>query len=160
MHNPPPDPQFSQRRFLRVQKTGMDTGMTRKHVAIILSVALTLPAATAQAGLRDEKAINDGLILIEAGYQIQKHCDRIAARLLRAYNYGRGLERAARDKGYSDKEIRAFVEDKAEKERVNSAAMAYLLSKGLDPDSPQSYCTVGQHEIDRNSQIGVLLRSK
>ncbi|WP_051588275.1 DUF5333 domain-containing protein [Actibacterium mucosum] len=122
-----------------------------------LAIGIANPLA---AGLRDESDINNGLILIEAGYQIQKHCDSISPRLIKAYRYGRSLERLARDRGYSEREIRAFVEDKGEKERVNSAANAYLLSKGLDPASPQSYCTVGQYEIDRNSQIGVLLKLK
>ena len=147
-------------RFVGALKTGMGSHMTRINAALALALGLAVSAAPAAAGLRDEAEINNGLILIEAGYQIQKHCDTIAPRLLRAYSFGRSLERKARDKGYSEAEIRAFVEDRAEKERVNSAANAYLLSKGLDPDSPQSYCTVGQYEIDRNSQIGVLLRLK
>lgn len=134
--------------------------MTRFHRTIAAALLCGTAGAVQAATLADHKPVNEGLTIIAAGDLIQKNCDAIQPRLLRAYSYMRTLHQMARDSGFSDDQIEAFVKDKSEKKRVKSAAEAYLLSKGLDPDVPESYCTVGRYEIDRNSQIGVLLKMK
>lgn len=128
--------------------------------AALAAGVLMASMGAAHAVLRNEKDINDGLVILAAGNMIQDKCDDITPRMLRAYNFARRLQRMALDRGYSDDEIEVFVEDKAEKKRVEDAANAYLLSKGLDPGVPESYCTVGRYEIDRNSQIGVMLKMR
>ncbi len=72
----------------------------------------------------------------------------------------KSLVDTAKADGFSDDEIEAFAEDKTERARVKGAAQNYLASKGVLLADKQTYCTVGQAEIDRNSQIGALLRSK
>lgn len=138
-----------------------------KHFTRIQSIALAVlvgtGASAAQekpASIREITEVDHALILLEAGYRIQRNCDRIKPRMLRSYNFAKSLQKKARDAGFSDDEIEAYVEDKAEKERVKQLAMRYLVSKGLDPEVPETYCTVGDYEIGRNSQIGVLLKSK
>lgn len=115
--------------------------------------------AAAQS-LRDHEEVNRGLMIIAAGDMIQRNCPTIVPRMIKAYFYARSLERMAKNAGFSDDEIEEFVEDKAEKARVFELAKAYLISKGLDPDRPETYCEVGLYEIERNSQIGVLLKAK
>ncbi|MEX0311253.1 MAG: DUF5333 family protein, partial [Tateyamaria sp.] len=61
--------------------------------------------------------------------------------------------------GYSDKEIRAYVDSDAEKDRMRAKGEAYLAQHGVSYDNPNSFCTLGQREIERNSAIGVYLRA-
>jgi len=138
--------------------------MTR--ISKTLTVALTTLMLTAQNGaaaaqsLRDDKQIDDGLTVIAAGDMIQKYCDTISPRWFAAYSFARSLESRAKSLGFSDQEIEDYVENKAEKARVKGQARAYLVSQGLDPALPETYCEVGRYEIERNSQIGVLLKAK
>jgi len=129
-------------------------------LCVVTMFGATGAASASVSELRELKQVNDGLIVIAAGDMIQKYCPTISPRMFKAYSFARQLQRLAREAGFNDDQIEEFVEDKAEKTRVKSAAQAYLLTKGLDPDVPESYCTVGRYEIDRNSQIGVLLKAK
>lgn len=130
-----------------------------------MSLALTLllgagPGVARADGLREHKEINDGLKTIAIADMIRKKCPSISARMITAYGYMRGLKQIANDEGYSDDEIEAFVTDKQEKARVEGAARDWLKSQGVKLSRPNSYCVAGRAEIDRNSQIGVLLRSR
>lgn len=131
--------------------------------SMTLALILTLGAGPGLAradGLRDHKQINEGLTNIAIADMIRKKCPTISARMITAYGYMRSLKKIANDEGYSDKEIEAFVTNKQEKARVEGAARAWLQSQGVTLSRPDSYCVAGHTEIDRNSQIGVLLRSK
>jgi len=124
---------------------------------------LWLTAVTGSAaagGLRDHRAVNDGLAIIASADMIRKNCGAISARMLNAWLYARSLRAMAREAGFSDAELKTYIKDKPAKARVKSNALAYLVSKGVDPAVARSYCSVGRYEIDRNSQIGVLLRAK
>lgn len=135
--------------------------MQRLILAMMTAVIMAgVGAAEAASGLRNHKQINDGLLVIAIADRIRKKCPSIDARMLRAYSYMRSLKRLANDAGYDDKEIEAFVEDKAEKRRVEGAARAWLGAHGVVTSNPESYCVAGRVEIDRKSQIGALLRSR
>ena len=131
----------------------------------IIAAAFAFGASTGAAEavpseLRDHKPVNDGLAYIAAADMIRKECDTIESRLIRAYRYIKSLESRARADGFSDEEIDAFVDSEEDKSRIEGVARNYLLSKGVKLDQPQTFCVAGEYEIDRNSQIGVLLRSK
>ncbi|MHC0054033.1 DUF5333 domain-containing protein [Actibacterium sp. D379-3] len=137
------------------------TQLTKQILAAM--AALAIPAASgavAANSLREHKQINDGLAVIAAADMIRKNCETVDPRMIRAYGFMQSLKGTANAAGFSDDEIEAFVEDKAEKARVEAAARAYLATLGADPATPQSYCAAGLYEIERNSQIGVLLKAK
>ena len=69
------------------------------------------------------------------------------------------LRSKAHDLGYTDSEIRAYVDSDAEKDRMRARGEAYLATNGVTYDNPNSFCTLGQDEIKRNSAIGVYLRA-
>ncbi|MDZ4096131.1 MAG: DUF5333 domain-containing protein [Paracoccaceae bacterium] len=128
-------------------------------MAALVVVSLGLPAAAGAAGsLRDLKPVDDGLKIVAIGNAIRKTCPTISARKITAFFYMRGLAEQARAAGFSDAEIETYVENPIEKARVVAAARAYLASKGAKPDDPDSHCAVGRAEIERNSQVGRLLR--
>ena len=128
-----------------------------------LGLALTVSATSAQAiagRLRNHQPVNNGLINIAIADMIRKECDQIGARMIHAYRYMNAIRDRANEDGFSDAEIEAFVENKEDRARVKTAAQTYLTSNGVTLDDPQSYCVAGLAEIDQDSQIGALLRSK
>ncbi len=130
-------------------------------LAFVVAVVIAAPGGAADArSLRDLKDVNEGLAVIAAGDLIQKNCPTISPRLVRAFFFAKELEAKAKAAGFDDEQIEAYVEDKAEKARVVGIARDYLVSVGLDPERPETWCKVGLYEIERNSQIGVLLKAK
>ncbi|MDY6858278.1 MAG: DUF5333 domain-containing protein [Pseudomonadota bacterium] len=149
--------------MMKQSQHGKGAGRRLAGGGLAAALALCLTAATGAAGansLRDHKEINNGLTVIAVGDLIRTNCSTISARMVSAYFFARSLEAKAKAAGFSDDEIEAFVEDKAEKARVMSAARRYLVARGVDLDVPDSYCQAGYYEIERNSQIGVLLKAK
>ncbi len=126
--------------------------------AIALMAALAAPLAAEARSLRDVRAVDDGLKIVAIGNAIRKTCPQIEARRLRAMGYMRGLADLARQAGFSDDEIKAHVENRAEKARVKAAAAAYLAAQGAKEGDVAGHCAAGRAEIERNSQVGRLLR--
>ncbi len=128
--------------------------------AIALLVAVTMPTLTAaKPPLRDVKEIDNELYYIAVANEISEQCPSISGRRLKAIGVMWDLRSKANKLGYSDKEIRTYVESDAEKDRMRSKGEAYLAQNGVSYDSPKTFCALGKKEIDRNSAIGVYLRA-
>jgi predicted transcriptional regulator len=69
------------------------------------------------------------------------------------------LEDYARDKGYTEADVKAFLKDKTEKTRIKASAKTYLANAGAVDGDAESYCTVGRAEIEKGTLAGSLLRS-
>ena len=135
--------------------------MTRTTIAIMVILLATVSLAgtlSAQSQLRDEPAVRDGIIYVGMAYEIAEKCDSIRARTFRGLTYLQSLRATARDLGYSQAEIDAYIDDNAEKRRLEDIARAQLAALGAATDDPASYCTVGQAQIDANTRVGWLLR--
>lgn len=127
---------------------------------LALATLVTLPAvANAKPPLRDVKEIDDELYYIAIANEISEYCPSISGRRLKAISVMWGLRSKANKLGYSDTEIRTYVESDAEKDRMRAKGEAYLASNGVTYDNPNTFCTLGQKEIQRNSAIGVYLRA-
>lgn len=133
-----------------------------KTLMIAATAALTLFAGTdalsAQTSLKDEPTVSEGLIAVGMAYEISEQCDGISARLFRGLSYLNGLKGEARDLGYSNSQIDAYVDDKAEKNRLEGVARDRLTQLGVVADDPASYCAVGRDQIAANTRVGWLLR--
>lgn len=127
-----------------------------------LLVAGLLAAAPAQAdqwdALRNDPVISEGLINFSIARHIHNRCPDISARRFRALAYINNLVSEAEALGYSQSEIRAYVNDEGEQDRVRALADARLEPRGASPQMMEGYCVVGREEIERNSTIGQLLR--
>jgi hypothetical protein len=126
-------------------------------MAILCLLAAPTTAADAR-NLRDVKTVDDGLKIVAIGNAIRKTCPTIEARKFRAIGYLQGLAGTARKAGFSDDEIKAHVDNPAEKARVKAAAAAYLAARGAKPGDAEGHCAAGRAEIERNSQVGRLLK--
>lgn len=133
--------------------------MTR--FVLVLALALVPVAATVQANTPgDLPKVRNGLIAVAAADRIRQNCDSIAPRMVRAFSYIKSLESYARSQGFSAAQIEGYVESDATKAELKGQARAYLVENGVDPAQPATYCIVGRTEIDRNSEIGRLLKMK
>ncbi|MEJ8560971.1 DUF5333 domain-containing protein [Yoonia sp. GPGPB17] len=134
--------------------------MKKLALAAVVAFATVFSAGhiSAQTALKDVATVRDGIIYVGMAYEISEQCDGINARLFRGLNYLQSLRRHASDLGYSDAEIDAYINDDAEKDRLEGIARAQLASLGVVPDQKASYCTVGRAQIDANTRVGWLLR--
>lgn len=133
----------------------------RKTILSLLAGATLVAVAgssAARPALKDVTQITEGLIATGIAYEISEVCDSIDARTLRGINFLWGLKGQARDLGYTNAEIDAYVDDKAEQARLEGIARQRLASKGAVAGKPETYCAVGRAEIASGSQIGALLR--
>ena len=124
----------------------------------IAALMLAVPAF-ALGPINQEKTINDTLRSGFIADQIADTCPTLQPRKLRALNELLKLRDYALRLGYSAAEVRAFVENPAEKARGKAEAAAWLASKGAVPGEVAAYCAAGEAEIARGSIVGYLLRS-
>lgn len=116
--------------------------------------------AMAKPPLREVARIDDGLFHVALANEIRKSCDAIDARILKAIWTMQALKQAANDLGYTDAEIEAYTSSDVEKNRMRARGKKFYEARGVDPAKPQDMCALGRTEIEKNSQIGVLLRAK
>jgi len=70
------------------------------------------------------------------------------------------LKDLALERGYTEDEIDAYVNDDAEQDKMRVKRNAYFKSKGASNLDPDSLCVLGREEIRKNSRIGSLLKAK
>lgn len=98
------------------------------------------------------------LVAGEVGYQIQKHCGTISARMLRAMGRLSELESYATGLGYTQADFKALSKDPAARALRDARVDAYLASNGVTKGDADSYCRLGYQEIEKNTLTGWLLR--
>lgn len=125
---------------------------------IVLAGLALAPLAAAAGSLYDNKAINNGLISVGIAIEISDKCSSIDPRTVRGLGYLSSLKRQARAQGFSDAQINAYIDDKAQKKKLEGQARAWLAKRGASGN--EGHCKVGREEIAKNSQIGALLRAK
>jgi len=130
------------------------------HILIAVLVSSTGPApAEARLSLAEEPHINEQLIAAAAGDMLRKTCPTLSARFLVVWQKLRDLEKYARDQGFTEEEVDAFLKDKEQRARVKAAATSYLAEAGVIEGDVGSYCMAGRAEIDKGTLVGSLLRS-
>lgn len=127
---------------------------------LALALAANAAAASADAGLRNEADINEGLLIMAVADKIRRECGSIGGRLFRAQSFANDLEKAAMKRGYTQAEIDAYINNDREKQRVRERRNAYFQSRGASNLDAESLCVLGRAEIAQGSLIGHLLRAK
>lgn len=143
--------------------------MLHTLIAAAVTALMALPAAASDAeaaapaakpSLRDVQEIEDPLFAVAVAKEVSDYCDSIAPRYFRGLVELRRLRARANDLGYSDAEIRVYIESDAEKARMRAKGEKLLAQNGVNYGEPESFCAYGRAEIEKNSAIGVLLRAK
>ena len=130
--------------------------------ALVLLVSLMVTPGLAQSkpSLRDVPEVENTLFAVALADAVRDHCASIEARTLRALGLLQRTRALANDLGYSDAEIRAHVESKAEKARMRAKGEAFLAQRGVRLSDTETVCTFGRAEIAKNSAIGALLKAR
>lgn len=102
--------------------------------------------------------MDDALRDVAIADALRRSCADIEARLLRAFGELNRLKSMARDLGYSDAEIDAYVASRDEKARMRDKAKAYVLTYGVQVDDVSAFCQFGRDQISAQTRIGRLLR--
>ncbi|MDB5657816.1 MAG: hypothetical protein JWS10_431 [Cypionkella sp.] len=133
--------------------------MTKFFHSLTLVAVLAASPALALEPLNKEVHINASLVAGQVGDTIRKTCPSISAKMFTVLGKLNALEDYARDKGYTEAEVKAFLKDKTEKKRIKTLAKEYLTKAGAVEGDAESYCKVGRDEIDKGTLAGSLLRS-
>ena len=130
-------------------------------LAGIAALMLAIPAVAAgKPPLREVTQIDDRMLWVAIAIEISDRCDSIDPRTFRGLNYLWTIRSDAQKLGYSNAEIKGYVDSKAEKARMRGRGEAYVRAKGLNPENDADLCKLGQAEIANGSQIGAFLRMK
>ena len=129
--------------------------MKRTIIAAATSAAL---GSSAQAGLGDEPSITEGLIAVGMALEISETCDAIDARKVRGFTTLMNLKGRAQALGYSDAEIDAYIDDDAERARLEGIARERLAAAGAAPGDEAGHCAAGRRAVATGGAVGRLLR--
>lgn len=133
----------------------------RVMLPVVLGVSVFAgAAAAAKPPLSEVAEVENKLFAAAVGWEISEICDDIAPRKLKALGEAWELKARANELGYSNAEIKEYVESKAQKKRMRAKGEAYLTSQGAIYGQPETFCAVGRAEIAKKSAIGALLRAK
>lgn len=132
-----------------------------KSLLLAGATILTLSAGTALAkpSMRDVPEVENIIFAAALAHEISGKCHSIKARKMKALGMAWQLRSRANELGYSDVEIRAYVESDTEKARIRAKGEKFLKANGVDYDNPESFCTFGHAEIAKSSAIGALLKA-
>ncbi|OIQ33723.1 MAG: hypothetical protein BM562_00700 [Alphaproteobacteria bacterium MedPE-SWcel] len=132
-------------------------------IAVLMVAGLMAASATAgeaRPSLRDVPEIENPLFAVAVASEVAETCDQLAPRTLKGLNQLYKIRSRANALGYSDNEIKAYVKSDQEKARMRAKGTRLLMQEGVKLDQPETFCTYGMAEIEKNSAIGVLLRAK
>jgi hypothetical protein len=121
---------------------------------------LVLPgslAAQARPPLGQVEVVTEGLIDAALAYEIDRVCEDLGGRRVQGIALLWSLYSEALSLGYSRAEVEAFVDDDAEKDRLEAIARERLRGMGAVEGQPETYCAVGRAEIAKDSRVGGLL---
>ena len=131
--------------------------MIRTAFASIATLAALTGPAAALPPLLQERHINDSLVQARVADVLRKGCPTLDARLVRAFSEARKLKRYALDQGYSESQIDAFLDSRDERRRIYAEADRYMVANGVVNGQPDTFCRLGQQEIERKTIAGSLL---
>lgn len=129
-----------------------------KYIAVALSLTAAAAGASTLPPLREVKEIDQNMLWVAIALEVSDECPTIDARKMKGLSFLWGLKSQASKMGYSDDEIRAYVESDAEEARIRKLGTKYVRAAGFDPKSPEGLCAFGKAEIARTSIIGSFLK--
>ncbi len=127
-------------------------------MSLTLGVAVLAGSAQAQSSPRDVTRVTEGLIAAGMAIELGDYCDDVSVRMIRGLNFLQGLKGELKDAGFTNAQIDAFVDDDAEKDRLEAIARGRLAELGVVAGDRSTYCTVAKGQIAQDTQVGQLLR--
>lgn len=131
------------------------TSLKTSILALTLGAVLAAPVAANPANV---ERVTEGLIAAGMAIELDDNCGSVNVRMLRGLSFLQGLKSHLSDLGYSGREIDAYIDNDAEKDRLEAIARQRLGALGVNTNDPASYCAVAQGQIAQGTQVGRLLR--
>jgi hypothetical protein len=125
---------------------------------LVLGFAVFAGTTAANPDIGRVTFITEGLINTAIAYEIDRVCDSISGRRIDGINFLWSLKEHASELGFTDDEIRDYVENREEKDRLEAIARDRLRDMGAVEGQPETYCSVGRAEMAARSDIGRFLR--
>lgn len=129
---------------------------------VLLAVLAVAPfgawAQEPRPPLGEVPEIAEGLIATAIAYEVGRVCGPVDGRRVQGLASLLELQGRARELGYSQEEIDAFIDgDDPERARLEGIARERLAALGAVEGDEASHCAVGRAEIAKRSRIGRLL---
>lgn len=130
-----------------------------KPVGLFLFAAL-LGATTAQAQSSPGQvtSVTEGLISAGMAIELGDKCSDVSVRMVRGLGFLQSLKSRLKEAGFTEAEIDAYIDDDAEKDRLEAIARDRLAQLGVIEGEAESYCRVAQGQISGETRVGWLLR--
>jgi hypothetical protein len=119
------------------------------------------PQTQVNATLRQDARIHASLLAAGIAVAIAERCPAITSRDLRIRTDALGLVNHARGLGYSLSQVRAFVDDRAEKDRMRAQVRDWFAARGLrDSDPADGFCALGRQQMAENAPAARYMRAQ
>lgn len=126
--------------------------------ATLFTLIMQSTVASALPPLSSQSEIDRSMLWAGLAIETSKKCSSISLRKVKGISFLWSVKADASKLGYSDDQIRAYVESDSEKARIRQIGETYISSKGFDPRTETGICAFGQAEMARGSIIGGFLR--
>ena len=125
------------------------------------SAVAATPQAEVNAALRGNAPIYNGLFTAGLIKHIVDTCPDLQgpSRFART-RYFLGLYNQARALGFSRAQIEAFVDDKAEQERLRGVVYDHLRGQGVSPTDASAVCGFARAQMQARTDLGRQLRER
>ena len=126
-----------------------------------LLIALFVPMvaiADERVPLNQDPVLENGLRIMAQGYWMRKNCNQVSLRIFKSLGLVNSLKSRGRALGYSDEELRKYLDDKDEQARVEVLARAEMETFGLDFDDPETFCEVAIAKTTADEGFGQYFR--
>jgi hypothetical protein len=137
----------------------MGNPLMEMKMRLALILCLLAAPAFAESKISTDAHVTEVLLAARVGDVIRNTCPSISARMFAVLGAMSDLKSYAVAQGYAEDEVKAFLKDPVEKDRIKGMAAAYLSKAGAKDGDVESYCVVGRDEITRQTLTGSLLRS-
>jgi Family of unknown function (DUF5333) len=141
--------------------TSKRQAMFIKSLSVAALLCAAFPAASAgdKPSLRNVPEVENIIFVAALAHEVSEKCPSIKGRKLKALGMAWRLRSYANELGYTDSEIKAYVESGTEKARMRAKGETYLKANGVDYNNPETFCVFGHAEIANSSAVGALLRA-
>lgn len=137
------------------------TRIARRVMAVcVTGLVATASVAQARQPLSQVEEIDQNMLWVAIAAEIGERCSSIDARMVKGLLFLNQLRNDALAMGYTKEEIEEYATADEERVRWRELGENYAKSLGLNPDDTADLCKLGELEIARSSQIGVLLKEK
>jgi len=137
----------------------MGNPLMEMKMRLALILCLMAAPAFADSKISTDPHVTEVLLAARVGDVIRNTCPSISARMFAVLGVMSDLKSYAIAQGYAEPEVKAFLRDPVEKDRIKALAAAYLTKAGAKDGDVESFCVAGRDEISRQTLTGSLLRS-